>query len=388
MDYLQTGKEKLSFSGERFKAVYRLTGSALEVETRAQEICIEQTIEFPPDLVGRTDIRDQVFGRVEAIRSRPGTEGVFEVEISYGVETVAGELTQLVNVLFGNISLKPGIRLVDVQLPVGLLKHFPGPRFGRSGLRELLVAPGRPLLCTALKPMGLSPVELADLAFRFALGEIDMIKDDHGLTDQVFCPFAERVARAAEAVAKANALTGRRCLYFPNITAPIDRILERARLAKRLGASGIMVAPGLVGLDTMRFLAAHPDIGLPVLSHPALQGTYSLRSADGISHRVLYGQFNRLAGADACIFPNYGGRFPFTRDDCRDLVSGTGCDMGHIGTIFPMPAGGLRLDRVAELIDFYGPDMILLIGGDLHRHGPDIGENCRKFARLAQQTRC
>jgi len=48
--------------------------------------------------------------------------------------------------------------------------------------------------------------------------------------------------------------------------------------------------------------------------------------------------------------------------------------------------GGMSLDRVPELCRFYGKDSILLIGGDLHRHGPNLVENCRKFAELAKQN--
>jgi ribulose-bisphosphate carboxylase large chain len=31
----------------------------------------------------------------------------------------------------------------------------------------------------------------------------------------------------------------------------------------------------------------------------------------------------------------------------------------------PVPAGGMTTDRVAEMLDFYGPDIMLLIGGGL-----------------------
>ena len=41
--------------------------------------------------------------------------------------------------------------------------------------------------------MGLPAHALADLAYQFALGGIDIIKDDHGLADQSFAPFKERV---------------------------------------------------------------------------------------------------------------------------------------------------------------------------------------------------
>jgi ribulose-bisphosphate carboxylase large chain len=60
--------------------------------------------------------------------------------------------------------------------------------------------------------------------------------------------------------------------------------------------------------------------------------------------------------------------------------------MGPVAPIFPVPAGGMGLERVPELCRFYGRDAILLVGGDLHRHGPDLAENCRGFVRLVREA--
>ena len=43
--------------------------------------------------------------------------------------------TQLLNVIFGNSSIQPGLRVEDVSLPEALLGRFAGPRFGTAGLR-------------------------------------------------------------------------------------------------------------------------------------------------------------------------------------------------------------------------------------------------------------
>ncbi len=374
----------LSFSGDRIAVTYHLTGSTAEAKKKAREITIEQTVEFPPDLIFRPDIPELIYGEIRSLEElKPG---LHEAVIEFAVEIVGNELTQFLNVMFGNSSLKPGIRLMGFEAPDSFLQFFKGPRFGRTGLRSLLDVHERPLLCTALKPMGLSPQELAALAYQFALGGIDFIKDDHGLADQPFCPFEERVSRCGEAVAKANRETGFHCLYLPNITAPAHKIRDNAHWAEQAGAGGVMVAPGLTGLDSLRLVAEDDDVALPILSHPALQGAFAVRPEDGIAHGALFGQLNRLAGADACVFPHFGGRFSFTEDECRDLVDGTERLMGHMPSIFPVPAGGMSLDRVQELYEFYGSDMILLIGGDLHRHGPDLAENCRTFARLAEST--
>ena len=372
----------ISLCGERFKVVYHLTGSEAETRSKAQDICLEQTVELPDDLVPDGAIRESVVGRIESLRGLGSQR--FEAVISYAVETAGCELTQLLNVIFGNISIKPGIRVERLELPVSLLQTFKGPRFGRAGLRMLLGIPSRPLLCTALKPMGLSAQQLADLAYRFALGGIDIIKDDHGLANQPFAPYQERVRLCAEAVERANRETGRACIYMANITAPADHVVTRARLAQEVGVRGLLIAPGLTGLDVMRQLADLDDLALPIMSHPAFQGSFVTSPDQGIAPYVLFGQLARLAGADATIYPNYGGRFSFSRDVCQSIVEGTLVPMGEIKPIFPTPGGGMSLERVPEMLDLYQRDVVFLIGGGLLRHSPDIVENCRYFLKLVE----
>jgi len=365
-------------SGDRLTVEYLLQAND-EIEARAQasDLCVEQTVEFPVDLLPGGAIPQEVMGRLEALASGP--EG-FAATISYAVETAGGELPQLLNLLFGNTSLKAGVRLLSVQPGHAMAGVLPGPRFGRGGLRRLLGVPDRPLLCTALKPMGLDPKELARMAAACAHGGVDLIKDDHGLADQPFCPLDERVRRCAEAVARENA-RGARALYVPNLSGPAHTLMERAALAVEAGAGGVMLAPGLVGWDAMRQVAAADEINLPILAHPALLGSYLVSPRQGIAPRALLGQLMRLAGADAAIFPHHGGRFPITEAECRDLVLGTDEPLGPARPLMPMPAGGINMERLPALRRFYGDDVAFLIGGDLHRAG-DLSRSCRRFRDL------
>lgn len=370
----------LQLSGERLQARYALAAPESEAQALATTICYEQTVEFPAHLVPAGDIRDEIVGRIESVEPQEGERCV--VEISYAMETAGQELTQLLNLLFGNSSLKPGIRLIGLTLPEAILRHYPGPSFGVEGLRQLVDVWDRPLLCTGLKPMGLSISQLAELAYTFAAGGIDLVKDDHGLANQPFSPFESRVEQVAAAIAQANRDTGRRCLYVPNVTAAADAIEERLRFAKQAGAGGVMLAPGLVGLDTVRRVASDDSLGLPIISHPALQGSFVVGRDNGISHGVLFGTLARLAGVDASIFPNHGGRFAFGVDDCQALAEACAAPLGQLRPIFPVPAGGMRLERVPQMRTFYGADVIFLIGGDLHGRGVDLAEACREFHHL------
>lgn len=368
----------MNLSGERFKVWYRVSGEKGEAYDKALAICLEQTVEFPRELVPEV-ILEQIVGRIESFD--PIDDDHFMACVSYAVETAGGELTQLLNVIFGNISIKPGIRVERIELSPRIAGMLPGPVFGREGLRRYLGVPKRPLLCTALKPMGLSAKALGELAYQFAVGGIDIIKDDHGLANQPMAPFSERVKTCSEAVQKANHETGRHSIYMPNITSSYSRVMDLAREAKQAGAGGLLIAPGITGLDVIRELAA---VGLPIFSHPALQGSYVLSPENGFSHYAFFGQLTRMSGADGSIFPNFGGRFSFSREECRSIAQGAFDDLSGLKPIFPVPGGGMTLEKIPEMLEVYGRDIVFLIGGGLHQQGRDLMENCSHLLKLAE----
>lgn len=366
---------------ERFLITYRLFGNEEEVFAKAKDICIEQTVEFPEEYIPHEFIKEQIVGRIESIEL--SDDHSFLAIISYPVEAAAQELTQLLNVIFGNISIKPGIRVEHIELPMKLLNQFKGPRFGVEGLRKLLGVEDRPLLFTALKPMGLTSEELAELAYQFALGGIDIIKDDHGLTNQTFSPYEERVELCAKAVFKANKETGNHAIYVANITASAGEVKKRAEFAKAAGAEGVLISPGLTGWDMMREVAENDSIALPVICHPAFLGSFVMGKS-GISHHALFGQMTRLAGADGTIYPNFGGRFSFSRAECEGIARAASYPMGHLKPIFPCPAGGMSLANIPDAYKFYGKDVAFLIGGGLFKQGPDLIGNSRYFRELVE----
>ena len=371
-------------SGERFRVTYLLTGNEEEARALAEVIKIEQSVEFPAHLIPEGDIRDQIMGRVEALK--PAGPGAYYATISFAVEIAGRELTQLLNVMWGTGSLLSNVKVDRVKLPDSMLAAYRGPRFGTQGLREILKVWDRPLLCTAIKPMGLSPTDLAEMAYRCALGGIDIIKDDHGITDLAFCPFEERVERVAEAVARANRQTGLHCVYAANVTGPADRIVERARFAVQAGATALLISPALTGFDAMRMVADDDRIALPVLSHPAHTGHYVVSPTHGFSYYAFYGQIQRLAGADASIYVNFGGRFQVTAEDCKWAARGCRDRMGHLRPIFPLPGGGMTSERIPALLEMYGADAIFLVGGGLHERGGDLVERARRVVQAAQET--
>ncbi len=236
---------------------------------------------------------------------------------------------------------------------------------------------GRPLFSTALKPMGASPEELANMAEAFALGEGDIVKDDHGLIDHSFCPFEERVKRCQEAIERSNAMTGRNTLYFPNILAGNDEIEKQAQFAVRHGVRGVLLSPFLVGPDMIRYLAR--QYNLIIMAHPAMTGTYFNEFRHGITPAILLGTVFRLFGADISVYPNVGGRFSFTHEECKDISKALKSPLGNIKPSFPAPAGGMSLENAGDMAKLYGEDAVFLIGGALHTYSDNLTKSTRVF---------
>jgi ribulose-bisphosphate carboxylase large chain len=350
-------------SGERFSVHYRIRGSEAEASNLARIVANEQTVEFPDEFLPAGDITDHVIGRVEEL-SASGAE--WHARISYELGSAGSDLPQLINLLNGLTSLLPDLQATRVDLSPSLAERFNGPRFGIKGLRELIGVYDRPLLCTALKPMGLSTESLARIAYECALGGLDMMKDDHGITDLPFSPFAERVPRIAEAVAEANARTGGRSVYVANITSAADRILERALFAQEAGAAMLMVAPAIVGFDTMRMIADDPRVHVPIMSHPTVSGGYVGGETAPFSFYLYHGQLHRLAGCDVSIYANYGSRFPITKEDSHAAAAGCRDEFSGLKRGLPLIGGGMSIDRGPGLREEFGVDAAFLVGGRLH----------------------
>lgn len=346
-----------------------------------EAIRTEQTIEFPLRLAQKW-IQEDVVGQV--IRVEEVSETRKSVTIGYDERTVGNELPQLLNLLWGNVSLFPRVLITRVNLPGSFLESFKGPRFGVSGLRSKLDIKNRPFLMTALKPMGLSTKELATMARTLVQGGIDVIKDDHNLANQPWARWRERVEILSQAIAQANHEFDRRAIYAPSLNRPAEELFESARFAKNHGAGALLVLPGICGLDTMRAIAADDSISLPIVSHPALLGSFVMNQTHGLRHHLIFATLVRIAGADFTIFPNHGGRFSFSKDECAEIVHHCSSPLSVIASTSPTLAGGMTLERVPEIVDDFGHDITLLIGGALH--DGDLLLNTQNLVERVQST--
>ena len=349
----------------RLQAIYHIRCDARSIEERARAIAVEQSVEMPVAAIEDDFVRSEIVGRVEAIRQVD--DALFEVRIALAAETVGADAGQL-NMLFGNSSLHEDVVLHDVDLPAELVRVFGGPRHGLHELRRRVGAGERALTCSALKPQGLPPAALAELARRFAQGGIDYIKDDHGLADQAYSPFAQRLEAVAAAL-RGIERAGGRARYVPSLSGELDGMRRQIAAAQAAGVDTVMIAPMIAGLAnfwrpcrrTLARLHRPSEHGRRRAHRPAAPPRQAVppRGPTRSCSPTM---------ADASVTPQIhaGARAALeARDGLKPCV--------------PVPAGGMSTGRVREMLDFYGADVMLLIGGALLQAGGQLVEATAAF---------
>ncbi len=366
---------------EFLTAVYEIDGPASTAQIMAERICFDQTIEAETGLLPYV-LQSEIVGQVQNLHQ--SAEGRYEATIRFRGELLNGDCADLLNVLFGTSSLRGNVRLLSFSMTDGLLSSWQGPRFGLERIRQLLAMGNRPLLCGVLKPLGRSARELAELAAQLVEGEMGLIKDDQSLLDQSWSPFEERVSRCAEAIGDRSRRRGRPCLYFAHVSGAYETMRKRAARAKALGATGLLISPGLTGFDAMRSLSSDESLNLPILSHPAFLGASVGSERGGVAPGILYGLLPRLAGADLTIYPAFGAGYSISQQDCLSIAQR--CRKSWVALHPTMPAVGGRIGpgRLSELRSVLGSDVAFIVGSRIQKDPEGIPAALRAFHRAMQ----
>jgi ribulose 1,5-bisphosphate carboxylase large subunit-like protein len=239
-------------------------------------------------------------------------------------------------------------RLVGLELPDGWL---PGPAVGG--------APGVAVGVIVKPALGLSPAEVAGVARAAVAGGAGFVKDDETLGDPVWCPLVERV-RAVAAVLEPGVV------YCPNVTGPTATLLDRARRAVELGATGVMVNAFAQGLDAVLALR-QAGLGVPVFAHRVGGGPWSRNERYGATTAVL-ARLTRLCGADYVVGA-FGGSL-FDDDDAVDAnLEAVRGPCGRARPAVAVLGGGLGPLDVASQVERAGGDGLLVcLGSAAYAH--------------------
>lgn len=365
-----------------FRVQYRITCyDGEDIREKLRWICLEQSVELPEDVVP-VDILDKVVGQVQDWSEI--NERAYHAKIDWPLDNIGDDPTQFLNILYGNISLKRGIKIVSVDWD-SLIPILEGPAFGIDAIRTRIGVSERAMACGVLKPMGLSAEGLAEQALAFSSGGIDLIKDDHGLANQKYASFEERLAKVVKAVDQGNEDSANKTLYFPNITTSGTKLLDRFKQAADLGADGVMVIPELCGYESMHVLA-RSDIELPIIAHPAFSGSRVTDPDHGFTPAFLYGEIYRAFGADFAVYPNTGGRFSFSEEECKGLNHQARSSDSPFKKVFPTPGGGMKRETLTKWVKEYGNDTVFLLGASMLQHPGGLKKAASEVHALLEAT--
>lgn len=303
--------------------------------------------------IGMEDGPDWARGRVVA--EHDGRAVIEFPDDNWG-DNVALLMSTLVSGEGSEIGTITRCRLVDLDLPDGLL---PGPAFGPAAQAQQT----RAGIGVIVKPsLGLTPVEVGEVARSAVAGGAVFIKDDEILGDPPWCPLDERVRSVAKALEPG-------VVYCPNITGSSVTLVERARRVVDLGATGVLVNAFAQGLDAVVALR-RAEIGVPILAHRAGSGALTRGERFGASGAVL-ARFARQCGADYWIVGAFGGSLFETDEAVRATLDALREPSGNIRPAIAAFGGGLGPANVAaQASQAGGSGMVMLLGSQAYGH-PD-----------------
>lgn len=310
-----------------------------------------------------------------------------------------GNLPQLLSSVVGNVyGLKEvrKLRFVDIEMPAGFVKSFPGPQLGLDGVRKMTGIRDRPILGTIIKPkLGLSAEAWADAAYKAWKGGIDFVKDDENLTSMTFNNFYDRARHVMEAKKKAERETGEKKLYFCNISAPVTEMKKRADfVCGEMGNGYVMIDILTVGFSAVQEMRDHLEgKGIGIHAHRAMHGAFSRLEEHGID-MLPVSKWIRMAGSDTLHAGTLGAGKMFTeggKSHARHIYDFLRSDWHGLKKTFPVASGGMHPGVVAMVWDANDgdPNFCAAAGGGVHGNplGSEAGAKAMRQAVESYQKK-
>ncbi len=301
---------------------------------------------------------------------------VFEIRgnnmrISYPVELFEpANMPNILSSIAGNVfglDVLRNIRLNDVHFPSRIVRGFKGPKYGIGGIRELLGIIDRPLVGTIIKPkLGLRTEGHAEVAYEAWVGGCDIVKDDENLSSQRFNPFEDRVLRTLERRDKAEAETGEKKVYMPNVTSETNVMIERAQFVEDHGGRYVMIDVLTCGFAALQSLR-NQNFNLIIHGHRAGHAAFTKNPRHGISMRII-AKVSRVIGVDQFHVGTAVGKMSEKRKEVLENCDTLKANIYDLKPVMPVASGGLHPRLVPALVDIFGRDFVVQAGGGIHGH--------------------
>lgn len=353
-------------------ATYHLKNIKGNSQRKAEEIALGLTVGSWTDLPELEQSQLQKHkGKVVSVEESSDIEGEALIKIAYPQLNFSADLPAVLTTVFGKLSLDGKVKLLDLEFPDNFKKSLPGPRFGVSGIREKLNVFDRPLLMSIFKGIiGRDINYLANQLSSQALGGVDLVKDDEILFENHLTPMKERILTGKQVLSHTFEVSGHRTLYAVNLTGRSSQLREKARIAAELGADLLLFNVFAYGLDLLQELREDEEIGLPIMAHPAVSGSFLSSDNYGFSHSLILGKLLRYTGADLSLFPSPYGSVALEKEKTLSIKQELLKEDVFYKQTFPVPSAGIHPGLVPLLINDFGIDSVINAGGGVHGH-PD-----------------
>ena len=373
-------------------ATYQVYDKHHHLEKKAESIALGLTVGSWTSLPQNDQIQLQKHkGKVLSIREVECEENITDyfgykptkgfIEIYYPSLNFSLDIPAILTTVFGKLSLDGEIKLVDLNFTDDILKFFPGPKYGISGIREKIDVYDRPLLMSIFKSViGRDIQYISEELKKQALGGVDLIKDDEILFDTV-TSLTERVTQGKKILNQVYEKTGHKTLYAVNLSGRTYELKEKAKQAADAGADVFLINVFAYGIDVLQSLAEDPSIQVPIMAHPAVSGAFSASPIYGVDAGLLLGKLLRVAGADFSLFPSPYGSVALQKETALKIAENLTYPNGLKET-FPVPSAGIHPGLVPQLIHDFGINQVINAGGGIHGHpdGPIGGGNAFREA--------
>lgn len=297
--------------------------------------------------------------------------------IAYPPMLMPRDSANLVNLIFGEVTLTGPCRIVGLRLPAewGLK-----PKMGITGLRQECSVHHRPLLMAILKPAWkLTIHDRVKLVRILAASGVDIIKDDEITMDSNPAKALERVQAVLDAVREAGYKRGRNLVYVAALSGNGESLVETAKHYGEMGIQSVLICLIPAGFSVLDDLARTSGKYPAVFVHPSGTGALYMSRNHGIQIDCLLGSIMSQCGVDAVLYPSSFGEYPIKRKFDREILRKL-----RDRNVFPVPGGGLTPERIRKAIKFYGKDWIVNAGSYVMHHPSGPGAAIQTLMALLE----
>jgi len=249
-------------------------------------------------------------------------------------------------------------RLVKLELPNSVTKHFLGPKYGITGMRDLTGQYNKPLFGSIVKPkIGITPEVLLEMVKQMVDGGVDFIKEDEIMSNPAIAPIERRVDIIANYLAKQS----RKIVFCHTINCDPHVVVDRVKRIHELGGTGvhINVFSGLGVYNSIR------KLDLPLYLHYQSSGA---KVFTDVNHRFSIAwpvmcQLATLMGVDTIQTGMIGG---YSNDNPQEILE---ClRILREGNTVPALSCGMHPGLVDYVTEQVGVDYLANAGGSVHGH--------------------